>query len=247
MEQARALHQTTGKAARVFTGFAYITHKSWSRARRVAAKTEYLDKGQNPRFVVTSLTPEEWSDQARYEKFYCARGEMENRIKEQMCLFADRLSTDEMKGNQLRLYFSALAYTMIEALRRLGLEGTEWAEAQVDTIRLKLLKIGAIVRVSVRRIVLQFSSTYAWKDIFAQAFRALRCGRTTRRLPTQIPRPLPTRICGAMPKIETAVPRRTAESPKSTTCLHPNRKIRSGIGGKPRFALLCSMLVRNAG
>ena len=175
MQQARLLHQTTGKAARVFTGFAYITRKSWSRARRVVAKAEYLDKGENPRFVVTSLTPDEWPDQALYEKFYCARGEMENRIKEQMCLFADRLSTNEMKGNQLRLYFSALAYTLMEALRRLALKGTEWAQAQVDTIRLKLFKIGAIVRISVRRILLQLSSTYPWKDIFAHAFHALRC------------------------------------------------------------------------
>jgi len=92
-----------------------------------------------------------------------------------MGLFADRLSTDEMRGNQLRLYFSALAYTLVEALRRLGLNGTEWAQAQVDTIRLKLFKIAAIVRVSVRRIVLQMSSAYPWKDIYTAAFHALRC------------------------------------------------------------------------
>ena len=175
IEQARILHLTTGRTARVFTGFAYITRKSWSRARRVVAKAEYLDKGENPRFVVTSLSPDRWPDQALYEKFYCARGEMENRIKEQMYLFADRLSTDEMKGNQLRLYFSALAYTLMEALRRLGLKGTEWAQAQVDTIRLKLFKIGAVVRISVRRILLQLSSTYPWKEIYARAFHALRC------------------------------------------------------------------------
>jgi hypothetical protein len=175
MHQARTLHQTTGKAARVFTEFQYKTRTSWSCARRVVAKCEHLDKGENPRFVVTSLTPEEWSAQDLYEKFYCARGEMENRIKEQMCLFADRLSSGEMKGNQLRLYFSALAYTLMEALRRLGLKGTEWAEAQVDTIRLKLLKIGALVRVSVRRVVLQLSSAYPWKDRYAQVFHALRC------------------------------------------------------------------------
>jgi hypothetical protein len=175
MHQAHMLHQTTGKAARVFAEFDYQTHKSWSRARRVVAKAEHLDKGENPRFVVTSLTPQQWVAQDLYEKFYCARGEMENRIKEQMCLFADRLSTDEMKGNQLRLYFSALAYSLVEALRRLALKGTEWAQAQVDTIRLKLLKIGAIVRISARRIVLQMSSAYPWKDIHAQAFHALRC------------------------------------------------------------------------
>jgi hypothetical protein len=175
MHQARLLHQTTGKAARVFTEFTYRTHKSWSRPRRVVAKAEYLDKGENPRFVVTSLTPQHWAAQDLYEKFYCARGEMENRIKEQMCLFADRLSTEEMKGNQLRLYFSALAYTLMEALRRLALKGTEWAQAQVDTIRLKLFKIGAVVRISARRVLLQLSSTYPWKEIFAHAFHALRC------------------------------------------------------------------------
>ena len=158
-----------------YTEFTYQTRKSWSRARRVVAKAEFLDMGDNPRFVVTSLSPEQWPDQQLYEKFYCARGEMENRIKEQMCLFADRLSTDEMKGNQLRLYFSAMAYTLIEALRRLGLKGTEWAQAQVDTIRLKLFKIGAIVRISVRRILLQLNSAYPWKELFAQAFHALRC------------------------------------------------------------------------
>ena len=175
MHQAGLLHQASGKAARVFTEFSYRTRKSWSRGRRVVAKAEYLDKGQNPRFVVTSLTPDRWAAQELYEKFYCARGEMENRIKEQMCLFADRLSTDEMKGNRLRLYFSALAYTLMEALRRLGLKGTEWAEAQVDTIRLKLFKIGAIVRISVRRVLLQLNSAYPWKNLFAQAFRTLRC------------------------------------------------------------------------
>jgi hypothetical protein len=175
MHQAHTLHQSNGQAARVFTEFTYKTRKSWSCSRRVVAKAEYLDKGENPRFVVTSLGAEEWAAQDLYEKFYCARGEMENRIKEQMYLFADRLSTDEMRGNQLRLYFSALAYTLVEALRRLALKGAEWAEAQVDTIRLKLFKIGAIVRLSVRRVVLQMSSAYPWKDIYARAFHALRC------------------------------------------------------------------------
>jgi hypothetical protein len=175
MHEAHALHQSMGKAARVFAEFNYQTHKSWSRARRIVAKAEYLDKGENPRFVVTSLSTNEWAAQDLYEKFYCARGEMENRIKEQMCLFADRLSTDEMKGNQLRLYFSALAYTLVEALRRLALKGTEWAEARVDTIRLKLFKIGAIVTVSVRRLLLEMSSTYPWKHLYVHAYRALCC------------------------------------------------------------------------
>jgi hypothetical protein len=175
MQQARMQHKTTGKPARVFAEFSYKTCTSWSCSRRVVGKAEYLDKGENPRFVVTSLTSQQWPAQDLYEKFYCARGEMENRIKEQMCLFADRLSTDEMKGNQLRLYFSALAYTLMEALRRLALKETEWAQAQVDTIRLKLFKIGAIVRISIRRIVLELSSTYPWKDLYARCFHALRC------------------------------------------------------------------------
>jgi Transposase DDE domain group 1 len=175
MEEAKALHQSTGEAARVFSGFQYSTLKSWSCERRVVAKAEYLDKGENPRFVLTSLAADEWPDRELYEKLYCARGEMENRIKEQMCLFADRLSTKQMHSNQLRLYFSALAYTLMEALRRLGLEGTEWAQAQVDTIRLRLLKIGTVVRVSVRRVLLQFSSSYPWQAIFGQVYRALRC------------------------------------------------------------------------
>jgi len=175
MQEATLRHAETGKAARVFTEFDYQTHRSWARARRVVAKAEYLDKGENPRFIVTSLSTDEWAARQLYEKFYCQRGEMENRIKEQMCLFAYRLSTQEMKGNQLRLYLSALAYTLLEALRRLALKGTEWAQAQVDTIRLKLFKIGVLVRISARRVWLELSSTYPWKQIYARAFDALRC------------------------------------------------------------------------
>jgi hypothetical protein len=175
MAEAKALCEGSGNAARVFSGFQYSTLKSWSCERRVVAKSEYLDKGENPRFIVTSLAADAWPDRELYEQIYCARGEMENRIKEQMCLFADRLSTGQMRSNQLRMYLSALAYTLMEALRRLGLKGTEWAQAQVDTIRLKLLKIGTIVRLSMRRVVLQFSSSYPWKTLFAQAFHALRC------------------------------------------------------------------------
>jgi hypothetical protein len=141
MHQAQLEHQRTGKAARRFAEFDYRTHKSWSRPRRVVAKAEVLDKGENPRFLVTSLSAEDWPAQDLYEKFYCARGETENRIKEQMCLFTDRLSTDEMRANQLRLYFSALAYTLVEALRRLALKGTDWAQAQVDTIRREALRL----------------------------------------------------------------------------------------------------------
>jgi len=175
MQEAKLEHGKTEKAARVFTEFDYRTKKSWARARRVVAKCEYLGKGENPRFVVTSLTPGQREARELYEKLYCARGEMENRIKEQMCLFAYRLSTEEMKGNQLRLYLSALAYTLVEALRRLALKGTEWAQAQVDTIRLKLFKIGALVRISARRVLLELNSACPWKHLYTQAFRALRC------------------------------------------------------------------------
>ena len=175
MQEAKLEHAETGKAARVFTEFPYQTHTSWVRARRVVAKAEYLDKGENPCFVVTSLRTDEWATQKLYEQFYCQRGEMKNRIKEQMCLFAYRLSTEEMRGNQLRMYLSALAYTLVEALRRLALKGTEWAEAQVDATRLKLFKIGALVRISARRVWLELNSTYPWKQIYARAFDALRC------------------------------------------------------------------------
>jgi hypothetical protein len=175
MHEARLEHAETSKAARVFTEFDYQTRKSWARPRRVVAKAEYLDKGENPRFVVTTLAADKWAARQLYEEFYCQRGEMENRIKEQMSLFAYRLSIEEMKGNQLRLYLSALAYTLVEALRRLGLKGTEWAEAQVSTIRLRLFKIGALVRISARRVLLELNSHYPWKHIYAKAYDALRC------------------------------------------------------------------------
>jgi len=175
LREAKQQHEKTGKAARVFADFPYRTRKSWSRSRRVVAKAEYLEKGQNPRFVVTSLPAESWEAAALYEKTYCARGEMENRIKEQLSLFADRMSTESLRSNQLRLYFSSLAYVLIHALRRLGLAGTEWAQAQVHTIRLRLLKIAAEVRLSARRIWVSFSNAYPWKNIFATAWVALRC------------------------------------------------------------------------
>jgi len=175
MREAKQKHQRTGEAARVFEEFPYRTRKSWSRSRRVVAKAEYLEKGENPRFVVTSLPPDSSEAAALYEKTYCARGEMENRIKEQLNLFADRMSTESLRANQLRLYFSSLAYVLIHALRRLGLAGTEWAQAQVQTIRLRLLKIAAEVRLSVRRIAVSFSNAYPWKNIFAAAWVALRC------------------------------------------------------------------------
>jgi hypothetical protein len=175
MQQAKQEHRRTGKAARVFCEFAYRTQKSWSRRRRVIAKAEQIEGKENPRYLVTSLGKEAWPAQQLYEQLYCARGEMENRIKEQLSLFADRMSTETLRANQLRLYFSSLAYALVEALRRLGLAGTEWAQAQADTIRLKLLKIAAQVRVTARRIWVRYSCAYPWQNVFAAAWTALRC------------------------------------------------------------------------
>jgi hypothetical protein len=175
LRQAKQQHQQTGNPARVFAEFRYRTRKSWSRSRRVVAKAEHLEKGENPRFLVTSLTAEQWEASALYEQLYCARGEMENRIKEQLSLFSDRLSTETLRANQLRLYFSSFAYVLMQALRRLALAATEWAKAQVDTLRLRLLKIAAEVRLSARRIWVRYSHAYPWKNLFAIAWSALRC------------------------------------------------------------------------
>ena len=175
MRQAKHEYHRTGKPARVFTEFFYRTRSSWSRSRRVVAKAEQIEGKENPRYVVTSLGKEAWPAQALYEQLYCVRGEMENRIKEQLSLFSDRLSTETLRANQLRLYFSSLAYVLVHALRRLGLAATEWATAQVQTIRLRLLKIAAQVRVSARRIWIRYSNSYPWKNLFAAAWSALRC------------------------------------------------------------------------
>ena len=175
MQEAKQEHRRTGKPSRVFCEFRYRTKKSWSRARRVIAKAEQIEGKENPRYLVTSLGKDAWPAQELYEQLYCARGEMENRIKEQLSLFADRLSTETLRANQLRLYFSSLAYVLVEALRRLGLAGTEWAEAQIDTIRLKLLKIAAQVRITGRRILVRYSCAYPWQNVFAVAWSALRC------------------------------------------------------------------------
>lgn len=174
VEQARAEHERTGQPARVFAEFDYETRDTWSRARRVVAKAEQIEGKENPRFVVTSLGAQDFPAQALYEKLYCQRGEMENRIKEQLSLFADRLSTETMRANQLRLYFSSLAYVLMCALRRVALQGSPWAEAQVATIRLRLLKIAARVQVTARRIWVSYSSAYAWRNQFEAAFTALR-------------------------------------------------------------------------
>ena len=172
-EQAAAEYQQTGKAARVFQEFVYQTRESWSRARRVVAKAEHLEKGANPRFVVTSLDREAGPPRALYEDLYCARGEMENRIKEQLMLFADRTSTAFLRSNQVRLYFSSVAYVLIDALRRLGLRATELAQAQCATIRLKLLKIGALIRVTVRKVWVSLAGGYPYAELWAQALAQL--------------------------------------------------------------------------
>jgi hypothetical protein len=140
----------------------------------VIAKAEHLEKGSNPRFVVTSLSPEVWEAGALYEELYCARGEMENRIKEQLALFADRTSTAWLRSNQIRLYLSSVAYLLMEALRRLGLKGTELAKAQCTTLRLKLLKIGALIRITVRKVWVSLASGYPYQDLFRQVCLQLR-------------------------------------------------------------------------
>ena len=171
---AEAEWERTGQASRVFKDFRYRTRSSWTRERRVVGKAEHLDKGSNPRFVVTSLALEACDARTLYEDMYCARGEMENRIKEQqMCLFADRTSTRWMRSNQIRLWLSSLGYVLVSALRRLGLSGTSMARSRCDTIRLKLLKIGASVRVSVRRVWVSLAGGYPLRELFHRICRRL--------------------------------------------------------------------------
>jgi Transposase DDE domain group 1 len=176
LAQAAVEYEQTHKPVRVFAEFWHeTTTGSWSRRRRVVAKAEHIDGKENPRYVVTSLAAEDWPAQKLYEELYCARGDMENRIKEQFHLFADRVSTETMRANQLRVYLSAMAYTLVCGLRRLGLKATELAQAQAATIRTKLFKIGALVRVSVRRVWLSMASSYPWQGVFRQVWSNLRC------------------------------------------------------------------------
>lgn len=169
----------SGKPARIFTEFDYQTKKTkksgWDHERRVAAKAEHIDGKENPRFVVTSLSSQQWTAQGLYEELYCARGDMENRIKEQFSLFADRVSAETMRANQMRLYLSTMAYILLSGLRRLGLKATELAQAQVSTIRTKLLKIGAQIRVTVRKVWVSMASSYPWQDLYQQVWTNLRC------------------------------------------------------------------------
>ncbi len=174
LAEAAAEHARTGAPARRFKEFTYATRKTWSRHRRVVAKAEHLAKGPNPRFVVTSLKASEIDAKRLYEKLYCARGEMENRIKEQQLdLFADRTSAASLRANQLRLWFASFAYVLIEALRRLGLAGTQFAKATCGSIRLKLLKIGARVTISVRRIRIAMATACPYAAEFATAHARL--------------------------------------------------------------------------
>ncbi len=184
LRKARWMYCETGQAARVYKDFSYRTRESWSWSRRVVGKAEHLAKGSNPRFVVTSIPADEIDAATLYEDEYCGRGDMENRIKEQqLYLFADRTSTAMMRSNQIRLWFSSAAYALVQALRRLGLRGTQMAKAQCNTIRLRLFKVGALVRVTVRRVWVSWSESYPHKNLFAQIYTNL-----------QKLRPIPLRI-----------------------------------------------------
>ena len=175
LAEAKRESTRTGRAARRFKEFMWSTRDSWSRDRRVIAKAEITGGAPNPRFVVTSLQAREVGAQRLYEAIYCARGEMENRIKEcQLDLFADRTSAATMRANQLRLWFAAMAYVLLCALRRIGLAHTEFAAASCGTIRRKLLKLGALVRISVRRIKLAMASGCPWQAEFGLAHARLR-------------------------------------------------------------------------
>lgn len=174
LDHARARADRTGRPARRFRDFTWSTRKSWSRPRRVVAKAEWTGGEANPRFVVTSLGRDEAGARRLYEKLYCARGEMENRIKEcQLDLFADRTSTATMRANQLRMWFASMAYVLLAALRRIALAHTRFARATCGSIRLGLLKIGALVTVSVRRIRIAMASACPDADAFASAHACL--------------------------------------------------------------------------
>ncbi len=173
---AEAASATTGGPARRFAEFLWSTRASWSRRRRVVAKAEWTGGGPNPRFVVTSLPARDIDARTLYEELYCARGDMENRVKEcQLDLFADRTSAATLRANQLRLWFASMAYVLICALRRLGLAHTQFAVATCGTIRLRLLKIGAQVRLSVRRVKVAMASAFPYAEEFALAHARLRC------------------------------------------------------------------------
>jgi len=175
LAEAKQQFEATPQPARIFVEFEYETLKgTWSKKRRVVAKAEHINGKSNPRFIVTSLDSERWEKQKLYEELYCARGDMENRIKEQFVLFADRVSASTMRANQQRIYLSVIAYTLMNGLRRLGLQTTTMATAQVGTIRLKLLKIGALIQVTVRKVWVRLASSYPYQALFSQVLQQLR-------------------------------------------------------------------------
>ena len=172
---AKQQFEATQQPARIFVEFEHKTLKgAWNKDRRVVAKAEHINGKSNPRFIVTSLDAERWDKQRLYEELYCGRGDMENRIKEQFVLFADRVSVSTMRGNQLRIYLSVIAYTLMNGLRRLGLKATTMATAQVGTIRLKVLKIGGLIQVTVRKVWVRMASSYPYQALFSQVLQQLR-------------------------------------------------------------------------
>ena len=174
LNDAAELHRVTGHASRIFKELRYQTRKTWACERRVVAKAEHLSKGSNPRFVVTNLDTGTWPARELYENLYCARGEMENRIKEQqLFLFADRTSSHMFRANQLRLWFSSIAYVFLCELRRVGLAGTDHARSQSSTIRIHLLKVAASVIVSTRRVLVRLPRSFPFWELWKQAISAL--------------------------------------------------------------------------
>ena len=172
---AKQQFEATQQPARIFVEFEHKTLKgAWNKDRRVVAKAEHINGKSNPRFIVTSLDAGHGDKQRLYEELYCGRGDMENRIKEQFALFADRVSVSTMRGNQLRIYLSVIAYTLMNGLRRLGLKATTMATAQVGTIRLKVLKIGGLIQVTVRKVWVRMASSYPYQALFSQVLQQLR-------------------------------------------------------------------------
>jgi hypothetical protein len=175
LAEAKQQFEATQQPARNFVEFEHKTLQgAWNKDRRVVAKAEHINGKSNPRFVVTSLDAERWEKQELYEGLYRGRGDMDNRIKEQFVLFADRVSVSTMRGNQLRIYLSVIAYTLMNGLRRLGLKATEMATAQMGTIRLKVLKIGALIQVTVRKVWVRLASSYPYQALFSQVLQQLR-------------------------------------------------------------------------
>jgi len=184
LARAEVKSRRTGKPARYFKEFKWTTRRSWSRERRIVAKAEFTKGEANPRFVVTSLKRAECKPKYLYEKLYCARGEMENRIKEcQLDLYADRTSTATLRANQLRLWFASMAYVLLCAVRRIGLQHTKFANATCGTIRLKFLKIGALARVSVRRIKIAMASGCPVAQTWGEAAVLLNAAASARGSP----------------------------------------------------------------